>query len=143
MATKTISLRDSTTQDVISALFKGMDDISIRFPMLINLHEVSLNGIELSMKEMACILENLRDYVDYGYFSGHTATPYCNVSYDNINWFSYDKFDKELRSSGLTMKLNAFAKFKFYISESNWIDLHFITSVASYVTMCIKPKMHQ
>jgi hypothetical protein len=138
--TKTIvSLKDAPTQDVVRALTAGLENCGIRFPMMIDLRDLSENGIELNQLEMIRMVENIRDSVKYGALRGHINTGYANISYGDEKYFTYERLDTGIASNQLSMKIRDFYSFKFFVSENNWIDLYFYKQDGSYVTMVFVP----
>lgn len=139
MITKTVSLKDCSAQEVVGALTRGFDFVSTNFPCIISFHDLSLNGVVLQQQEMIKLVENLRDNLSYSVVRGHIKVDGANVTYSDVKYFGYERMDTTISMSNMTLAINKFDSFKFYVSENNWIDLHFMKNDGSYVTMVIVP----
>jgi translation elongation factor EF-Ts len=142
MQNTTLSLKTAQTQEVVRTLTKRLDEISANFPRLIDLHDLSLNGIALTEKEMIRIVENLRDDISYSVVRGHIRTDFANVTYSDQKYFSYERIDKSISSNDMLIRIDKFKTFRMFVSENNWIDLYFEYSggdSSSYITMVIIP----
>lgn len=135
---KNVSLKTNNTREIVATLTSGFTETVVNAES-IDLKFLSEVGMALTEQETSILLQNIINCVDYGVLRGHINTGYANVSYGDERYFTYERLDKSVRSNSLSFKLNNFEAFRCYISDNNWIDIHFERADGCILTMVIVP----
>lgn len=104
--------------------------------------ELIADGMEIDYYTFSRIIETIRSYKDYSEMRGHVwVQGLFNISY-TTNYFSYERLDSSILINGDVVSYNKdkVQKFKVFVSNYDWIDLHITYNEESYATLVFVPK---
>lgn len=107
----------------------------------INTNEIHIDGVNITRNLMVRIVNIIRENNSYSSIRGHVKfNERFNVSYET-GYLSYERFSDEFYFGNATISYKSLEnKYKLFVSDANWIDIHINYDEKSYATIVVVPK---